>query len=334
MLLDQAQTRLQILERPRRNRHTAAIRSLVEETYLRPSDFVAPFFLLAGENQQQPIETLPGVSRLSLDHILREAEKLHRFGIPAIALFPVIDPELKDEHGSEAFNERGLIPQAIRLLKKEIPSLCVMADIALDPYTSHGHDGIANATGSILNDSTVEVLAQMAVLLAQCGVDIVAPSDMMDGRIGAIRQALDLHHYSDVGILSYSSKYASNLYAPFREAVGSSLKFGDKKTYQMNPANSREALREARLDVAEGADMLMVKPALFYLDIIAKLKAATDIPICAYHVSGEYAMVMAAHEKGYLEASKVFLESLVSIKRAGADFIFTYALPYILPQLK
>jgi porphobilinogen synthase len=334
MLLEQRQTLLSLSQRPRRNRHTAAIRALVEETNLRPADLVAPFFLLPGEKRKDPIATLPGVARLSLDHVLREAEALHRQGIPAIALFPVIDPDLKDAEGNETLNGEGLIPQAIRQLKKEIPSLCVIADVALDPYTSHGHDGIADDRGHIVNDATVEVLAKMAVVLAQAGVDIVAPSDMMDGRVGVMRQALDQQGFSSVGILSYTAKYASSLYAPFREALGSTLKFGDKKTYQMNPANSREALREARLDVAEGADMLMVKPALLYLDVIAKLKEATDIPICAYHVSGEYAMVMAAHEKGYLNASKVFFESLLSIKRAGADFIFTYAVPDVLPLLK
>jgi porphobilinogen synthase len=314
MLLEQRQTLLSLSQRPRRNRHTAAIRALVEETNLRPADLVAPFFLLPGEKRKDPIATLPGVARLSLDHVLREAEALHRQGIPAIALFPVIDPDLKDAEGNETLNGEGLIPQAIRQLKKEIPSLCVIADVALDPYTSHGHDGIADDRGHIVNDATVEVLAKMAVVLAQA--------------------ALDQQGFSSVGILSYTAKYASSLYAPFREALGSTLKFGDKKTYQMNPANSREALREARLDVAEGADMLMVKPALLYLDVIAKLKEATDIPICAYHVSGEYAMVMAAHEKGYLNASKVFFESLLSIKRAGADFIFTYAVPDVLPLLK
>lgn len=334
MLLESERTLLPLIERPRRNRQTAAIRALVEETHLHPANLVAPFFLLPGEKRKDPIETLPGISRLSLDLILREAEALHRQGVPAIALFPVIDPTLKDAEGNEALNSEGLIPQAIRRLKQELPSLCVIADVALDPYTSHGHDGVADDRGHVLNDATVEVLAKMAVILAGSGVDLVAPSDMMDGRVGAIRQALDQNHFSSVGILSYTAKYASSLYAPFRDALGSTLKFGDKKTYQMNPANSREALREARLDIAEGADMLMVKPALFYLDVIAKLKEATDLPICAYHVSGEYAMVMAAHERGYLDAPKVFFESLLSIKRAGADFIFTYAVPHVLSLLR
>ena len=323
-----------MLNRPRRNRKTSSIRSLVEETFLRPEDFVMPFFVLPGEKRREEIVSLPGVARLSMDYVLLEAEKLHKRGVPAIAIFPVIDPSEKDAEGSAALSEDGIVPRAVQLLKKEIPSLCVIADIALDPFTSHGHDGLVNEHGYVMNDATVEVLAQMAHLFAAAGIDYVAPSDMMDGRVGAIRKKLDAHQFHDVGILSYTAKYASSLYAPFRDALGSSPKFGDKKTYQMNPANCREALLEAVLDTEEGADILMVKPALFYLDIIAKIRETSHLPIAAYHVSGEYAMVMAAHEKGYLDAPKVFYEALLSIKRAGADFIFSYATPQVLDFIR
>ncbi len=322
-----------LYKRPRRNRKTPSIRSLVEETILRPADLVAPFFLLPGENRSVPITSMPGINRLSADLILKQAESLHAAGIPAIALFPVLNSEKKDPEASAALEENGLVPQAIALLKQEIPSLCVITDLALDPFTSHGHDGIVNEKGDVLNDPTVETLAKMAVVHARAGADLVAPSDMMDGRVKVIRNLLDRHNYQDVGILSYTAKYASSLYSPFRDALGSQLKFGDKKTYQMNPANAREALLEASLDEEEGADMLMVKPALFYLDIIAKMRTHTQLPICAYHVSGEYAMVMAAHEKGYCDANRVFYEALLSIKRAGADFIFSYATPQILPLI-
>lgn len=323
-----------IIKRPRRNRKTLAIRSLVEETVLHPADFVAPFFLLPGVNRTEPIPSLPGIYRLSADLILKEAEKLHRQGVPAIALFPVIPNEEKDPTGRAALNPQGLVPAALEYLKREIPTLCVVADIALDPFTSHGHDGLVNDRQEILNDPTVELLAQIALLYAQAGADLVAPSDMMDGRVGAIRRLLDENDQHQVGILSYTAKYASSLYSPFRDALGSQLAFGNKKSYQMNPANIREALLEGKLDEEEGADMLMVKPALFYLDVIAKLREAFHLPICAYHVSGEYAMVMAAHERGMLDASQVFYEALLSIKRAGADFIFSYAVPHVLPLLR
>jgi porphobilinogen synthase len=323
-----------LTKRPRRNRKTAAIRSLVEETVLHAADLVAPFFLLPGENRAEDIPSMPGIQRLSIDLILKQAEKLHRQGIPAVALFPVIPHEEKDPIGSAALDPQGVVPRALEILKKEIPSLCVIADIALDPFTSHGHDGLVSDDQHILNDPTVELLAEMALLYAQAGADLVAPSDMMDGRVGAIRTCLEKHFFHDVGILSYSAKYASSLYSPFRDALGSQLSFGNKKGYQMNPANVREALLEARLDEEEGADMLMVKPALFYLDVIAKLRASSSLPICAYHVSAEYAMVMAAEEKGMLDAAQVFFEALLSIKRAGADFIFSYAIPHVLPMIK
>lgn len=321
-----------LTHRLRRNRQTEAIRSLVQETWLSPANLIHPFFLLEG-SEKEPIPSMPGVDRLPLNELLRQAEYLHAQGVPAIALFPTVDRALKTEQGVEAWNAEGLIPRAIRTLKKNLPSLCVIADVALDPYTSHGHDGIASPSGKILNDETLECLSCMALTLAEAGADFVAPSDMMDGRVGSIRKALDSAGFIHTGILSYAVKYASSLYAPFRDALHSHLAFGDKKTYQMNPANRREALLEASLDEEEGADILMVKPATLYLDVIAKLREESHKPIAAYHVSGEYAMVMAAHEKGYLHAEKVFYEMLLSIKRAGADMIFTYATPIVLPLL-
>lgn len=323
-----------MFKRPRRNRMHSAVRSLIQENHIRPSDFVAPLFLLPGEKQKVAIPEMPGIHRRSLDLLLKEAEGLHKQGVQAIALFPIIDPSLKDEHGKEAFNDSGLIPEAIAKIKAELPSLCVLTDVALDPYTSHGHDGIVNAKQEIDNDATLEVLVKQALSQARAGTDFIAPSDMMDGRVKMIRQALDAEGFNNVGILSYAAKYASAFYAPFRSAIQTSLSFGDKKTYQLNPANSREAVLEALIDEEEGADMLMVKPALLYLDIISKLRENTNLPIAAYHVSGEYAMVMAAHEKGYLDAHKTFYESILSIKRAGADFIYTYATKHILEMIK
>ena len=323
-----------MLKRPRRNRKSPSIRALVEETILLPADLVVPFFIVKGTGQKQEIPSLPGIFRLSLDYLLHEATSLHSQGIQAIALFPVIPFEEKDPLGTCGLNENGLVAQAVRKLKAEIPSLCVITDIALDPYTSHGHDGILGTNGMVMNDSTVEILARMALLHAQCGADIVAPSDMMDGRVGSIRKKLDDNCFFDTGILSYTAKYASHLYAPFRDALGSHVKSGDKKSYQMNPSNSREALLEATLDIEEGADILMVKPALHYLDILSKLRAHTFLPLAAFHVSGEYAMVMAAHERGFLDAEKVFYEALISIKRAGADMIFSYAASSLLKLLK
>jgi porphobilinogen synthase len=312
-----------LLERPRRNRNSEAIRSLACETRIHPGDFVAPFFILPGTGQRQLIEAMPGVERLSIDLLLKRLDNIRPLGINSIDLFPVLPPEMKDPAGSEALNPDGLLFQAIKAIKVEHPDLCVMVDVALDPYTSHGHDGVVE-NGKIINDATVKILADMSVLAANAGADFVAPSDMMDGRVCAIREALDIASHQDVGIMSYAAKYASAFYGPFRNALGSSPKFGDKKTYQMNPANKREALREAALDEAEGADMIMVKPALAYLDVISALKEASNLPIGAYHVSGEYAMVMAAAEKGWIDGPKVMHESLLSIKRSGADFIFSY----------
>ncbi|WP_316355772.1 porphobilinogen synthase [Candidatus Neptunichlamydia sp. REUL1] len=298
------------------------------ETILCASDLIVPFFIVEGTKTREPIESMPGIHRLSIDLLTKEAEILHAQGIPAVALFPAVDPLLRDEEGSEGWNPDSLITRAIQVLKKEIPSLCVIADVALDPFTSHGHDGIIN-NNLVDNDLTLEALVKQAVCYSEAGCDIVAPSDMMDGRVGVIRNALD----DQVGILSYTAKYASAFYGPFRKAVGTSLSFGDKKTYQMNPANRREALREALLDEEEGADMLMVKPALPYLDVLIEIRKKTSLPVGAYHVSGEYAMVMAAAEKGYLNAEQTLYESLISIKRAGADFIFTYAAPQVLALL-
>lgn len=319
--------------RPRRNRHTHAIRCMVEETILRPADLAVPFFIIEGAQRKEEIRPLPGIDRMTINFVVKEAERYHRRGIPSIALFPVIERSLKDPEGSKALDPEGLIPRALRVIKKEIPSLCVITDIALDPFTSHGHDGVVDETGHVLNDPTVEILCEMARVYGAAGADLVAPSDMMDGRIGAIRQMLDEKRLETVGILSYTAKYASSLYGPFREALGSGLKSGDKKSYQMNPANSREAVRQAILDIEQGADMVMVKPALFYLDVIAKLRAEVHVPLCAYHVSGEYAMVMAAHAEGWLDAPKVFYEGLLSIKRAGADFILTYAADQVLSMI-
>lgn len=319
--------------RLRRNRKSEAIRNMVRETHLTPYDLVAPLFVIEGEKNRVEIESMPGIERLSIDLAVKEAKELYKQGVQSVVLFPVIDPSLKTPEAQEAWNPEGLLSRAIREIKFALPDLCVMADVALDPFTSHGHDGLVNGKGEILNDQTVECLIEMALMQARAGIDFVAPSDMMDGRIGAIREALDQEGFENVGILSYSVKYASALYGPFRDALKVKLGFGDKKTYQMDPANYREALFEAALDEEEGADILMVKPATLYLDVIARLKEQTKRPIAAYHVSGEYAMVMAAHQAGWLNAEKVFYESLLSIKRAGADLIFTYAIKHVLKQM-
>ncbi|MCH9608495.1 MAG: Delta-aminolevulinic acid dehydratase [Chlamydiales bacterium] len=311
-----------LVQRPRRNRKTGAIRSLIQETRLHPKDFIAPFFIKEGEREE--IKSMPGIFRHNLDSLLDELENICEAGIAAIALFPVIDPDLKDATGSESVNPRNTLHRAVRRIKELFPSLCIITDVALDPYTTHGHDGIVNREGEVLNDETVRELAEMALVQAECGVDMVAPSDMMDGRVGAIRKALDAHGFCHVNIFSYAIKYASSLYAPFRDAVGSSLKFGDKLTYQLNSANQREAMREGALDEQEGADILMVKPAGFYLDVITKLKEQSSLPIGAFQVSGEYAMIQAAGRAGILDEQTVLLESLLSIKRAGADMIFSW----------
>lgn len=310
-----------------------AIRSMVEETLVTPADLVAPFFVVGGERRREEVENLPQVFRLSVDELVKDAEALHRKGVPAVALFPVIPKEKKDPLGLGALSEDGVIPQAIKILKQEIPSLCIITDVALDAFTSHGHDGVLNEKNEVDNDRSVEVLARMALLHAACGVDFVGPSDMMDGRVRAIRALLDKHDKYETGILAYTAKYASSLYRPYRDTLGSKLVSGDKRGYQLNPSNIREALLEATLDAEEGADILMVKPGLYYLDVITKIRAALHVPICAFHVSGEYAMVMAAHEKGYLDAESVFLEALICMKRAGADFILSYATPLVIDHL-
>jgi len=309
--------------RPRRNRRTAAIRDLVRETELTPSHLIYPLFVHAG-SEEQPIESMPGCTRWTVDGLLKEAAEAHALGVPAVVLFPAISDRLKTRDASEAWNAKGLVPRAIRALKKDLPTLTVITDVALDPYNADGHDGLVSDDGRILNDETVEALCKQALCHADAGADIVSPSDMMDGRVAALRSALDAADYADVGILSYTAKYASACYGPFRGALDSAPKFGDKKTYQMDYGNAREAEREAALDEAEGADMLMVKPATLYLDIIHRLRTRTTLPIAAYHVSGEYLMIKAASASGWLDEKKMVLETLTGIRRAGADMILTY----------
>jgi len=308
--------------RPRRNRTSDAVRRLVRETTLTPSDLIWPLFVVEGK--KQPIGSMPGCFRLPKDLLVEEARQAQQLGIPAVALFPALPDDLKDPLAKESANPDGLLQQTVRDLKEAVPELVVITDVAMDPYSSDGHDGILK-DGKILNDETLDVLATMAVNQAAAGADMVAPSDMMDGRIGFIRNALDEAGHTEVGILAYSAKYASAFYGPFREALDSAPKSGDKKTYQMDPANLHEALREVFLDVAEGADIVMVKPAMPYLDVIATIKANVELPVAAYQVSGEFAMLKAAGQLGWLDADAALLESLVSIKRAGADMILTYA---------
>ena len=313
--------------RPRRNRSTPAIRSMVRETTLSPADFILPMFFHE-DSEDTAIVSMPGVTRWSLASLVREAGEAHALGIPAIVLFPKIGEALKSPLAGESFNNDGLVPRAIRALKAAHPSLCVITDVALDPYNSDGHDGIVQRDRRgdlhVLNDETVEILCRQALCHAHAGADIVAPSDMMDGRVAAIRAALDLGNFPNVSILAYTAKYASAFYGPFRGALDSAPKEGDKKTYQMDPANSREAIRETLLDEAEGADMLMVKPAGLYLDIIARVRETTKLPVAAYQVSGEYLMLKSAAVGGWLDERSIVLESLLAIKRAGADMILTY----------
>jgi porphobilinogen synthase len=315
------------MNRPRRNRRTPAIRSMVRETSLAPSDFILPMFVHE-DAEDVAIESMPGVTRWSLEGLVREAGEAHVLGIPAVVIFPKIEESLKTPLAEECYNDAGLVPRTIRALKAAHPSLCVITDVALDPYNSDGHDGVVrrDADGglTVLNDETVEILCQQAVSHARAGADIVAPSDMMDGRVGEIRAALDAEGFSDVSILSYTAKYASAFYGPFRGALDSAPKDGDKKTYQMDPANGAEAIREALLDEAEGADMLMVKPAGMYLDVIATVKGVSTLPVAAYQVSGEYLMLKSAAAGGWLDERAIVLESLVAIKRAGASMILTY----------
>ena len=308
--------------RPRRNRRTEAIRALVRETRVSPDNLIYPLFVHedAGDT---PLESLPGQTRWGLDGLLKEVARAHKLGIRAVVLFPKVPEAKKNTTGDEAWNPDGLVPRAIKAIKESTPEIAVITDVALDPYNSDGHDGILT-NGVILNDETVEVLCRQAVCQAQAGADIIAPSDMMDGRVGAIRDALDDEDFKEVAILAYTAKYASAFYGPFRGALDSAPKAGDKKTYQMDPANAREALREAALDEAEGADMLMVKPAGPYLDVIAGLAEFSDLPIAAYQVSGEYLMLKAAAKSGWLDEKAAVLESLTGIRRAGADMVLTY----------
>ena len=314
------------LTRPRRLRRDAFTRNLVREHALSPHDLIYPVFILDGQGHRQSVASMPGVERLSVDLLLPVAQECVDLGIPVLALFPVIDAGLKTPDGQEAWSPAGLVPRAVRELKKHFPQLGVMTDVALDPFTSHGQDGVLDETGYILNDDTVSLLVKQALTQAEAGVDIVAPSDMMDGRIGAIREALEAHGHVHTRIMAYSAKYASAFYGPFRDAVGSASNLGkaDKKVYQMDPGNSDEALREVALDIAEGADMVMVKPGMPYLDIVRRVKDEFKVPTFAYQVSGEYAMLKAAAQNGWLDHDLVMMESLLAFKRAGADGILTY----------
>ena len=316
--------------RPRRLRHDSFTRNLVREHVLGVHDLIYPVFVVDGAQQRQPVLSMPGVERLSLDLLLPVAQQCVELGIPVMALFPVIEPSLKTPDGAEAQNPDGLVPRVVRALKREFPALGIMTDVALDPFTSHGQDGLLDpdsaANGYILNDETVAVLVRQALVQAEAGVDIVAPSDMMDGRIGAIRQALEARRFIHTRIMAYSAKYASAFYGPFRDAVGSAANLGksNKKVYQMDPGNTDEALREVALDIAEGADMVMVKPGMPYLDVLRRVKDSFRVPTFAYQVSGEYAMLKAAAQNGWLDHDAVMMESLLAFKRAGADGVLTY----------
>ena len=325
---------LDLTVRHRRNRKCEWARRMVRENLLTADDLIWPLFLIDGERRRIPVGSMPGVDRISIDEAVREAERAAMLRIPCIALFPYTDPGLRDESGAEALNPENLVCRAIRAIKKEVPDVGILCDVALDPYTSHGHDGLLRG-GEILNDETVEVLVGQAMIEAEAGCDIVAPSDMMDGRVGAIRRALDAQGRIDVQIMAYAAKYASAFYGPFRDAVGSSATLtGDKRTYQMDPANTDEALREVEADIAEGADLIMVKPGMPYLDVLRMVKDAFGMPTFAYQVSGEYAMIMAAAGNGWLDGDKAMMESLVAFKRAGADGILTYFAPRVAEKLR
>jgi porphobilinogen synthase len=311
----------QLIQRPRRLRKSAALRALVRETHLRSEDFILPLFACPGQNVRREISSMPGVHNLSVDEIAREATAAFEMGVRGVILFGL--PESKDETGSGAYDEDGIVQQAVRAIKREAPDLIVIADTCLCEYTSHGHCGVVR-DGEVLNDESLELLARTAVSQAQAGADIVAPSAMMDGQVSAIRKALDQDGLNDLPIMSYAVKYASAFYGPFREAADSAPAFGDRRAYQMDPPNAREAMREAELDVAEGADILMVKPATVFLDILKMVRDRFNLPLAAYHVSGEYALIKAAAQKGWIDEQRVMLETLTSIKRAGADIIITY----------
>ncbi|TNE96352.1 MAG: porphobilinogen synthase [Deltaproteobacteria bacterium] len=311
--------------RPRRNRLTPALRDLVRENILTTNDLVAPLFVIEGKDELVPVASMPGQYRMSIDLLVEKTKSLQKLGVRCVSLFPAIEDSLKDPKGSEGLNPDGLFQRAIKEVKNACPDMLVMTDVALDPYSSDGHDGIVNPqTGEILNDETLEVLAKMALNQAKAGSDIIGPSDMMDGRVGYIRKALDENGFKNTAIMSYTAKYCSAFYGPFRDALDSAPKSGDKKTYQMDFSNIREAIRETQLDEAEGADILMVKPGLPYLDVIRAMRENTTLPIAVYNVSGEYAMVKAADEKGWINGEAVMMEMLTSFKRAGADMILTY----------
>jgi len=329
-----AQAGLSLTQRPRRNRKADWSRRLVREHTLTVDDLIWPLFVIEGENRREPISSMPGVERLSVDQVVREAERAARLGIPAISFFPYTEPGLRDPTGSEALNGQNLVCRAVRAVKAAVPEIGVMTDVALDPYTSHGHDGLLS-DGAILNDETVALLVEQSLIQAEAGTDIIAPSDMMDGRVGAIRAGLDRAGFRDVQIMAYAAKYASAFYGPFRDAIGTSAALvGDKRTYQMDPANGAEALREVALDLEEGADSVMVKPGLPYLDIIRRVKDGFGVPTFAYQVSGEYAMIEAAARNGWLDGERAMVESLLAFKRAGADGVLTYYAPRVAERLR
>jgi len=320
--------------RPRRNRRADWTRRMVRENVLTADDLIWPLFLVDGSKTRAVVPSMPGVERLSVDEAVREAERAAKLRIPCLALFPYTDPNLRNEDGTEALNPDNLVCRAIRAIKKAVPEVGILCDVALDPYTSHGHDGLLRE-GVILNDETVAVLTRQAQIEAEAGADIIAPSDMMDGRVGAIRTALDAANFTDVSIMAYAAKYASAFYGPFRDAVGSSKTLtGDKRTYQMDPANTNEALREVELDIAEGADMVMVKPGMPYLDILQRVSETFGMPTFAYQVSGEYAMIMAAAQNGWLDGERAMMESLYAFKRAGAAGVLSYFAPRVAEKLK
>jgi len=326
--------RLDLPTRLRRNRRSEWARRMTRENQLSTDDLIWPLFIMDGDNKRTPVPSMPGVERLSVDQAVAAAERAAKLTIPCLALFPYTDPSLRDETGSEALNPDNLVCRSLRAIKKAVPEIGLLADVALDPFTSHGHDGLMR-DGEILNDETVAVLIKQALVQAEAGCDIIAPSDMMDGRVGAIRKALDAADFIDVSIMAYAAKYASVFYGPFRDAVGSSKTLtGDKRTYQMDYGNTDEALREVALDIEEGADMIMIKPGLPYLDIVQRVKDAFAMPTYAYQVSGEYAMIMAAAQNGWLDGERAMWESLTAFKRAGADGVLTYFAPRVAEKLK
>ncbi|MDE4910006.1 porphobilinogen synthase [Methylobacterium sp. 092160098-2] len=325
---------LKITQRPRRNRKSEWSRRLVREHTLTVDDLIWPMFVIEGEGRREPIASMPGVERLSVDEVVRDAERAARLGIPAISFFPYTDVALRDPTGSEALNANNLVCRAVRAVKRAVPEVGIMTDVALDPYTSHGHDGLMK-DGAVLNDETVAVLVEQSLIQAEAGTDIIAPSDMMDGRVGAIRAGLDRAGFLDVQIMAYAAKYASAFYGPFRDAIGTKAALvGDKRTYQMDPGNSSEALREVRLDLDEGADSVMVKPGLPYLDIIRRVREEFQVPTFAYQVSGEYAMIEAAARNGWLDGDRAMVEALLAFKRAGADGVLTYHAPRVAERLR